>query len=380
MKTQTPLELKRAARARRDKECAAALARAKLHKKQAVETRKQGLPLGALTRYFYLPQLVGCSIRKIDDFSSRSYALDRQVEDLIRHLYVRYPVPRYMLRSILTPEGVELLFREKPAPLVKNKMPEDWEYRRWLLAAGQGSSLAKVTKGVLTRKESHWAAQAPVATFQEAIVWAKAKALDVPSEGLDWTRTYLAGYAGTDMVDTVLQFFAKHWEAMTPGQRRDLLDFLTQLSGDVGRYLHGRGLKSVLEASEEWHRQAWQIKRYGDLKWEPRYRPWRYENIKGIYEATELCTIHALIAEGQAMRHCVGTYGPGCHSGSSAIFSLRFQWKRRSESRLTAEVFPNLQSVVQVKGPRNAKADNDEKKMVMLWAGEMGLAISDYAI
>lgn len=380
MKTQTPLVLKRAEQARRDQACAAALARANLQKKQAIETRKKGIPVDVLTRYFYLPQLAGCSIRNIDDFKSRSYALDRQVEDLIRHLYVRYPVPRYMLRSILTPEGAALLFREEIVRISKKKKPTDWKYRTWLLAAAQGESLAKVTKGVLTRKEAHWAAQAPADTFDEAIVWAKARTLNLPPAGLEWVKAYLALYARQEDVDVMIGFFAKHWDAMAPGQRRDILDFLSHEVGDIGRFLHGRGLRSVLQASDEWHRQSWQIKKYGHLKWKARFKDWSHENAKVRIEAKELCTIEDLVDEGTRMRHCVGTYAWECHQGRCAIFSLRFRWGMGLETRLTVEVAPELRSVVQVKGPRNARIDDNQKRGLMLWAAEMGFTFSPFAM
>ena len=87
----------------------------------------------------------------------------------------------------------------------------------------------------------------------------------------------------------------------------------------------------------------------------------------------ELLTYQALIDEGEAMRHCVATYGRRVHAGNSSIWSAR----RHGERVLTVEVDPHRRLVRQALGLRNRRPTPEEAAAVRAWAvaNELGWAV-----
>jgi hypothetical protein len=123
----------------------------------------------------------------------------------------------------------------------------------------------------------------------------------------------------------------------------------------VRRALIGpRGPKAFQAAAHVWHRRAaavaalrheHQTDRPG---WPPLCPPWT--SPCGHYQIVPLTTAKALVEEGNAHRHCVGTYYDVCRTGGTQILSLRTDGK----PAVTAEILldPSITSirVAQFKG------------------------------
>ena len=99
--------------------------------------------------------------------------------------------------------------------------------------------------------------------------------------------------------------------------------------------------KAFQEAAKVWHRRAaavaalrneHQADRPG---WPPLCPPWT--SPCGTYEILPLTTAKALVEEGNAHHHCVGTYYDACRSGGTQILSLR----ERGKPAVTAEILLN---------------------------------------
>lgn len=108
-----------------------------------------------------------------------------------------------------------------------------------------------------------------------------------------------------------------------------------------------RGPKAFQEAARVWHRRAaavaalrneTQTDRPG---WPPLCPPWT--SPCGHYQIVPLTTAKALVEEGNAHQHCVGTYYDVCRTGSTQILSLRQDGK----PTVTAEILldPHIASI-----------------------------------
>lgn len=93
----------------------------------------------------------------------------------------------------------------------------------------------------------------------------------------------------------------------------------------------------------------------------------------------ELTSQWQLVAESQAMRHCVDTYGRSCRSGRSSIFSVRTEeaigGKSISTSHLTIEVLRQSRRIIQVRGRRNHYVDPSRVPLLRRWAEALELKI-----
>lgn len=113
----------------------------------------------------------------------------------------------------------------------------------------------------------------------------------------------------------------------------------------------------------------------------PRSRP--FESMCPVGEKMVRCRIQELtrqwqlVAESQAMKHCVDTYGRSCKLGRCSIFSVRTEemagGKLISTSHLTIEVDRRSRRIVQVRGRRNQHVFAQRIPLLRKWAGEMEL-------
>lgn len=88
----------------------------------------------------------------------------------------------------------------------------------------------------------------------------------------------------------------------------------------------------------------------------------------------------ALVEEGIAMRHCVGTYAERAKAGAVAIFSIRREAVGQARRALTIEVSPKSRSIEQVRGKTNRGPTPVEAAVVRCWAAERRLSISPDAM
>jgi hypothetical protein len=133
-------------------------------------------------------------------------------------------------------------------------------------------------------------------------------------------------------------------EFLLHSQKRthELIGAVQQFLAGIGRALVGeRGPKAFQESAHIWHRRAAAVAALRNENqtdrpgWPPLCPPW--VSPCGEYRIVPLTTAKALLEEGEAHHHCVGTYYETCRSGSTQILSLR----QNGRPAVTAEILLN---------------------------------------
>ena len=142
------------------------------------------------------------------------------------------------------------------------------------------------------------------------------------------------GGIGTGDLFTTLEFIL-HSQKRTPALIAGIQSFLAC----IHRALVGeRGAKAFQEAARLWHRRAAAIAALRNENqtdrpgWPPLCSPWI--SPCGSYQIVPLTTAKALVEEGEAHHHCVGTYYDACRSGDTQILSVR----QNGQPIVTAEI------------------------------------------
>ena len=98
------------------------------------------------------------------------------------------------------------------------------------------------------------------------------------------------------------------------------------------------------------------------------YEPFEEQQGGAIWQLVELCTAEELRVEGGIMQHCVGSYHRYCRNGTSSIWSLRCEQGNQMRRVATIEVRPATRTLVQAKGPRNARPKPQALSVIRAWA------------
>jgi hypothetical protein len=346
-----------------------------------------------LAQYVGLPIHSAVAIRPEWQYRARSYNRGRQVFGLIDHLFVRYRVPLYLYRSMLSFEGLDLVFGIKYEPKKRERAhPPEARYRDWFLAAAQGASFARVSRDVFTKKEAHWFLQAPATnTIEQNILWAKGMTAGLSREAC----AYLVERLDTEFLRTLgdrlgdlLRFYAEEWPHMGDYDREEITDFIRAAILIPEFSLKGRTFGSMRKLSHAWHRSV-HVGSVRDYRtWSPVFAPWEHVQPKSVLliRARELTNNRALAEEGRKQHHCVYSYTTRCIHGQSRIVSFRWYEVepggcevREELTRITAEVVPSHNAITQIRGRQNRQATDQEMKIIRIWAGVNGVGISPYA-
>lgn len=366
----------------------AVLARDNKLKRQTRSSGAKRKSAAELSAYLSVSAFGGRTIRCASSFSSRAYSLDRQIEEFVSHLFVRYSVPRFLLRSVLTPEGRELVLREPKAKAHQKQKRAVVEWERSLFyAAAQGQSVAKLLTDHLTKKEAHWFMQAPDEySVAQNILWARLAAHGVNPDvaRLLMTRVCTSetlralGGRSTDL----WRFFGHYGAQMTPTTQRHLIDFVIAMSNQANFSFKGRTLRSMIKLSQEWHR----MNRWGSLgafcRWPSLFEPWEVRTTTMWVRAVELVSNRDLHEETRRQMHCVFTYLSQCMRGEARI--VRVSWLAdtmtgyHEMTRVTVEVCVHTKTVVQALGRANRSLSDEERRVIRLWASANGLRIAPY--
>jgi hypothetical protein len=324
-------------------------------------------------------------IRPIKSWVCTSYNPDKQVIQLIRHLFVKYPVPPFMYACML-----------KTYDSITN---QDYVGRQsvfcsWFLTIAQGESFQKRVKGIMTKQEAVMFLKAPSDNKINANVW--------------WAKMMVAGISlkvTTKLIDRIfgglwiedpdgnfaeaIQFYARYHNEMDKDTFDELTDFIYhKLMNERTFSFKGRTISSMINLSNEWHRLMQRAKLGSHIQWNGMGIPkWNYVGRNFYWECFELVTNKDLSNEGRKQRHCVYGYVDRCMHGGSAIFSLRKYTKEivnydeenqpvyggtNEQGRLTIEINPGTRQMVQVRGPLNRASEKDEREILKLWAGQYG--------
>lgn len=373
------LAQKKANAAARDARLAEALSKQKKLERDRARVHVKRPAADGLQRYV-LPGVMSNAIRPAAAFASNTYSPSRRLMEFLDHLFVRYPAPLFLYRSLLTPEGRYL---SDPYWLTMRK-PAGWE-REAFFAAAQGRSVADVLKDRLTRKETHWFLQAPnTYSAQVNLAWAKLTAAGNTSE----TTEYLLRRFGVgdflkqigSRFDEIARFFAQEAPSMNEVTQESVVDFVAVAYRTSAFSLAGRTLGSVVQLADRWHATWYVGGPVRKVTWLPCLPFWELKFPGYLIRAVELTSSRAMLEEGQRQRHCVYSYIDGCLSGWYTIVSLRWisdvYGEPRILKRLTVEVSRRSRSIVQVSGACNRCPDDEETKVLRRWAGDHGLTVS----
>lgn len=281
------------------------------------------------------------------------------------HLFVRYPVPAFLYAAVEDSD---------------NELPLKWLV--WFLVFAQGGSLRRIARScgwlIPKRLPGYLPFTAEPMSPAAAIVFAEVRSRGCSEElarcisrhpGYRYDPTEQCGFhhLTTFRQETAI-WLAGHAEALTDRDVERVLDWARHRYTEGNRRdqppfsWRGRQLRPVLAASEQ-YRHALRS-RYENLRWPGHGWDWQFvDENRACWTFAELLSGAALFDDGQAMRHCVGGYGPRCQSGASAIVSIL----RDGERCLTVEVAPRALRIAQVHGVCNLNPSADERKIVEAW-------------
>lgn len=287
---------------------------------------------------------------------------------LPEHLFAPYPVPAFLSQA---------LRRSIRFP--------DYKWLCWLILLGRSVSLksAATTFGWnLPGKLPHFLSQVPSLMAPE-LACACAEVLRLGGTEADLRRlcldrSYLLDPTDPRLAPGELDFWREtvrwlgaHGGELVQGEVAQVLAWgrhrhtEARARGEQPFRWSGRSVQAVREQSLLYQRNRYSWRSGGELyRWDAHGWDWSGEgaDVTG-WSVTELTKSSQLGEEGAALRHCVGGYGRRCHAGTSAIFSVRYQEKRR----VTVEVNPSTGALVQVHGSYNRQPEPDEQRVVALW-------------
>lgn len=298
-----------------------------------------------------------------------------EVNSILNHVFSKYPYPKFLLNA----------WYEEYNHIRWEELSFKWI--SWLLIITQGGSLKKASSFFewnISNKFQHFLLRVPesIEYPKEACIYAEVlrhggneidfqrimrnQALVIDPTENRYNRTYLEFWANT------VKWLITHQTLITDEESNLILSWAVHryTENEIGNERvfnwRGRMLRNILLQSrayqEELNKDDWDGYKY---QWQKHNLNWTYiDDNENSWEFIELTSGKELYQESKFMRHCVRTYTTKCTSGSSAIFSLRRNGKRK----LTIEVAPQSGRLVQALGKFNRMAEAAEKEIVKLWA------------
>ena len=321
-------------------------------------------------------------IRPVGEWLPASHNSQRQFSSLVRHLLAEYDVPIFMNSA---------WFLGNTSDAIRQQ--------RWFIHVGRGGNIRAVDAPVtLTKMMAHRFLEAPDALLVDhAMRWAQVIGQD-GSEALAQAIIHSrlgSSFEHEEFWSTVILFFVRN-PMLDPAQIGPLIDFIHNQKY-VGREVFGpggvrevqdppqpnfsmksRSVPKLLRNMGEWHRQlAQQIHPDDPPEEEPHskkrwHRLMQWERCpvgeyiceevnqssgrSARWTIRELLSNRELTAEGQAMSHCVTSYGKSCRNGSTSIWSLSAREDDGPRQPvLTIAVDPRARIITQMRGRFNAQ-------------------------
>ena len=303
---------------------------------------------------------------------------------LAHHLLADYPVPPVLL-----------------SPWFRKQSPETWRQQGWFIHLGRGGSLRTAGLPIpLTRRIAHEFAQAPPHFRVEyALRWAQVLGLGgTESLAHALARSELGrSFHAEDFWVSVIHFFINN-----PGiPERDIHAIVNYLAVQkfaprcvlIGDDVHvalgppqpdltmkGRTASSLLRQVARWRKEHEEARsRTGReiLSW-PRSSIGDYRTVHEdgtTWTIREVLDSDALVAEGQAMSHCVAGFAGLCYKRSTTIWSLGIESLEGRQRVLTIEVNPATRAIEQAKMAGNAEPDERSRMHLARWAEQQRLVI-----
>lgn len=325
-------------------------------------------------------------IKPLEEWQPETHNADRQFSSLARHLWAHYDVPHFM----------------DNAWLHNNHIQQEWFKH---IGAGKNIRTAANLPVPLTKMMAHHFLDAPASySIDAAFRWAQVHGLDGNrnlADALLETRI-VNDFRENDFWLSILRFFIRNpmldMEHVNP-----IIDYIwnrkyenrivfvdagvaEELGPEQPNFsMRGRSVDALLTAVEEWHKKLGREAKSGNLQWKKSpYEPFSFvegskqgKNMK-VWRIRELLNSAELVSEGRTMQHCVASYARSCHNGICAIWSMDVETEEGQEKLLTLEINNTDKQIRQVRGRRNRRPTEDEKKVIQRWATREGLGMASY--
>lgn len=297
---------------------------------------------------------------------------------LAQHLFARWPMPAFMASAWYG------LFDE---------------HRRWYERVGAGESWRRIgIRMPVSRAMAHLLPRVPASySIVAGLRWAQVMSMGGTPE---LARALLATRLGRTLVheefwESVVRFFASHPEIAIDhvGEIIEMIEdrrFGTAAGFVDGNYgvlapvepdfaIEGRTLSSLLGLVAERSFGA-RIRTRHNVSWRTTsLRPFAFVDHEKQYawSIAELCSSDALIFEGRAMRHCIGTYVGRCRRGESSVWTMQIETPTEQRRVLTIEVDMKRRKINCARRRANARPSDAERAILAQWAEQEGIAMLD---
>lgn len=308
-------------------------------------------------------------VRPVEQWRPAGRSPRRKLHSLAEHLLALYPLPAFLY---------SVLEETRPASLRVGL--------RLFASLGQGTSPRKLMQqGILpanlTRRMCRlWLEQKAHLDWLQALRHAQVQALDGDrrlAEAFCETPMGRGWQADEAFWQRVIQWFANQ-AMLDPRQVGPLCDYIRHaLEQDPSWSISGRTPASLERATAEWHGELQKLRRVQGQSFAPSGLAGFSLDIKrrravDRWTVEELLFSRALVAEGQALKHCVYSYAGGVAAGRCSIWSMRLNGERR----LTIEVHNGTGRIVQARGSCNRSPEPTEADIMARWATMAGLTVA----
>ena len=305
----------------------------------------------------------------------------QQYCDLVRHLFVIYDVPAWLLKCSSI---IDL---------------------RALIHIGTGGSLRTAWPRIKVSKSMARALwQAPVGMRRyEAFNWARMKTLGASDRlAKKLCKCGPSSFFTDEFWATVVRFFVRcERDESMPLLEEEIpaaIKFIREIKfcparGLLGQRveiyagpirpnfsLEGRNLRWLRRRMANWKEEALadlSIERVkNELVWQPsEISAMDLVDQNSRWKIYELCNSWRLRNEGKQMHHCVGSYAKGCSKGKSSIWTVRKTDLRTNSTRsmATIEVNACARAVVQIRSKYNSNPSTATVQVIRQWANSENL-------
>lgn len=304
------------------------------------------------------------TVRPIEDWSKDNLTADGQLASIIRHLFAKYEVPKFM----------EYVFAET------SKV-----HMHWYIQLGRGDSAQNLCAlpVVFTKKMAHEFRTTPTSlTIEQALRRAQGRGYGATVQVADAITWANAIEEITNRLHraAAIRFVAKNAGTAGFGDVQTVFEYLADVYRENPAYsLKGRTWASVSRAALEHLREkAKRQTAENSSDWTPAPLG-NYVAITGpvVYQVIQLVNSEALYEEGREMSHCVSEYDYDCAQGDTAIFSLRKYTEDVDgyDTLATLEVNVAAKALVQAKAKFNECISAEAEVLVLKWVKQENLTV-----
>ncbi|HVR20269.1 MAG TPA: PcfJ domain-containing protein [Polyangiaceae bacterium] len=320
-------------------------------------------------------------VRPVEQWRPQTTEAARQLGELVRHLFERYPTPRFF----------ESAWRRQQASRV------DWAAFDWYVHVAGGENIRTVPglPVALSKRAAHELTVAPAELSpRRALRWAQLSALGARPR---LARALLLRTHNVDLDCDPLWVPLIGKLATEPdfdlNQIGPLVDYLAHRLRESGEAfsLKGRSVGSLVAGMQRWHRDL-ALERYARAyaqvmpggagsRWIALANASGLSEERGdeTWELAELRSFEELYDEGRRQHHCVASYVGSCVSGWTSIWSLRILRFGSETRRVTIRVDVSRRAVVEARTLANAAIRSGELGFVRRWAEKSRLGVDAIA-